>query len=46
LPILACTAALLRFEAAEAEQAGAQAFLPKPYTVEHLRTLVRGLLAK
>jgi CheY-like chemotaxis protein len=43
-PIIACTAALLRFEASEAKQAGAEAFLAKPYTVEHVRKLVRQLV--
>lgn len=44
LPVIACTAALLRFEASEAKQAGAEAFLPKPYTVEHVRKLVHSLI--
>ncbi len=45
MPIIACTAALLRFEASEAKQAGAAAFLPKPYTVEHVRKLVQSLVS-
>ncbi|MBM3269333.1 MAG: response regulator [Candidatus Sericytochromatia bacterium] len=44
LPIIACTAALLRFEASEAKQAGAAAFLAKPYTVDNVRKLVHGLI--
>lgn len=44
MPVIACTAALMRFEASEARRAGAEAFLPKPYTVEHLRKLVHRIL--
>lgn len=46
MPVIACTAALLRFEASEAKQAGAEAFLPKPYTVEHVRKLVHSLVGR
>lgn len=44
VPIIACTAALLQFEGSHARQAGADAFLSKPYTVDQICQLIKRLL--